>query len=77
MTFEIIGEIADIETIAVNTSIHELPRLQRIYGHGRWRKMKGIATIQLKNGRIRVAELHWYESHGIGKREIKRKRYLD
>ena len=77
MTFEIIGEIADIETIAVNTSIHELQRLQRIYGHGRWRKMKGIATIQLKNGRIRIAELHWYESHGIGKREIKRKRYLD
>ncbi|MCP5095900.1 MAG: hypothetical protein GY943_10130 [Chloroflexi bacterium] len=77
MAFEIVGDISDIETIAINNSIRELARLQRVYGHGRWRKRKGIATIALKNGRIRIAELHWYEAEGIGKREIKRKRYLD
>ena len=77
MSFEIISEIYDIETIAVSSSIRDLSRLRRLYGRGRWRKMKGIATVQLKSGRIRIAELHWYEAHGIGRREIKRKRYLD
>ena len=33
--------------------------------------------IRLANGRIRKAELHWYEAHGIGKKEFKRKRYMD
>ncbi|MCA9920823.1 MAG: hypothetical protein KC419_16615 [Anaerolineales bacterium] len=70
MTFEIIGDIYDIEAIAINQSIHELKRLQRVYGPGRWRKMKGIATIALKNGRIRIAELHWYEASGIGKKRL-------
>jgi len=51
--------------------------LERIYGQGRWRKLKGIATVQLENGRIRLAEIHWYEAHGIGKRQMKIKRYLD
>ena len=46
-------------------------------GAGRWRKLKGVATIRLANDRIRVADLHWYEAHGIGRKEIKRKRYLD
>ena len=57
--------------------IRELPRLRRLYGNGRWRKMKGGARIRLKDGRVRLAELHWYEAHGIGKKEFKRKRYLD
>jgi hypothetical protein len=77
MHFEIIGKIVNIETIAVGNKIRDLPRLRKNYGAGRWRKMKGIATIRLANGRIRTAELHWYEAHGIGKKEIKRKRYLD
>jgi len=77
MPFEIIGEIRDIENIAVNTSIRELDRLRRMYGRGRWRKVKGIALIRLTNGRVREAELHWYEAHGIGRREMRRKRYLD
>jgi hypothetical protein len=51
--------------------------LRKQYGRGRWRKLKGIALIRLANGRLRRAELHWYEAHGIGKREIKRKRYMD
>ncbi len=77
MGFEIIDEITDIETIAVGNSIREVARLLRTYGRGRWRKLKGVATIRLPNGRIRLAELHWYEAHGIGRKEIKRKRYLD
>lgn len=77
MHFEIIGDITDIEPIAVGLSIRDITRLRKQYGRGRWRKLKGIARIRLANGRIRRAELHWYEAHGIGKREIKRKRYMD
>ena len=77
MNFEIVGEIWDVETIASGTDIRDLPRLRRIYGPGRWRKKKGVARIRLFGGRVRVAELHWYEAHGRGKCEIKRKRYLD
>jgi hypothetical protein len=75
--FELVGELHDVETIAVGLSIRELPRLRRLYGKGRWRKMKGVARIRLRDGRIRLAELHWYEAHGIGKKEFKRKTYLD
>jgi hypothetical protein len=57
--------------------IRDLARLRRIYGRGNWRKVKGVARIRLASGRIRLAELHWYEAHGIGRKEIKRKRYLD
>ena len=77
MDFELVGEIEDIETIVTGRGIRNLPRLRRLYGKGRWRKMKGIAQIRLKDGRVRPAELHWYEAHGIGKKELKRKRYLD
>jgi hypothetical protein len=77
MNFEIISDITQIEPIAISNAIRDLARLRRVYGVGRWRKLKGIATIRLANGRIRVAELHWYEAHGIGKKEIKRKRYVD
>ncbi len=77
MDFEIIGEIKDIETIAIGSSIHDIARLRRSYGHGRWRKLKGIASVRLGSGRIRLTELHWYEANGIGRREMKRKRYLD
>jgi hypothetical protein len=75
--FEIISEITEIEPVAVRTSIRKLARLRKQYGPGRWRKLKGVAMIRLRNGRVRKAELHWYEAHGIGKKEIKRKRYLD
>jgi hypothetical protein len=77
MNFEIIGNITHIEPIAVGSAIRDLARLRRVYGTGRWRKLKGIARIRLSNGRVRLAELHWYEAHGIGRKEIKRKRYVD
>ena len=76
-SFEIISDITDIEVIAIGNSIRDLPRLRKLYGDGRWRKMKGVATIQLSNGRLRKAEIHWYEAHGIGRKEYKRKRYLE
>jgi hypothetical protein len=77
MNFEIISEITDIEAIAIGSKIRDVTRLRRMYGKGRWRKLKGVAKVRLRSGRIRLAELHWYEAHGIGKREMKRKRYLD
>ncbi len=76
--FRIIGTIENIEIIAVGRSIRILPFLNKRFGRGRWRKLKGVATIErLSSGRIRLAELHWYEAHGIGKRNGKIKRWLD
>jgi hypothetical protein len=77
MYFEIIGEIENIETIATGQSIRDIARLRKQYGSGRWKKLKGIATVRLFNGKIKRAEIHWYEAHGIGKRKMKIKRYLD
>ena len=75
--FTVIGEITDIEPIAQGTGIRDRARLNREYGHSRWRKVKGQAMIRLRTGHMRRAELHWYEAHGIGRREMKRKRYMD
>ena len=77
MNFDILEEITEIETIAEGSGIREISRLRKLYGHGNWKKMKGFSHIRLSSGRIRFAELHWYEAHGIGKKEIKRKRYLE
>jgi hypothetical protein len=75
--FEIIGTIQNIETIAVGSRIRDVAYLQKVYRHGRWRKLKGIADVRLPNGRIRRVELHWYEAHGIGQKDMKIKQYLD
>ncbi len=77
MNFEIIGDIQETETIAVGSSIRELAQLQERFGNGRWRKLKGVATVQLFDGTIRLAEIHWYEAHGTGKHRLKIKRFLD
>lgn len=76
MHFEILSEISEIEIISIDTSIREITRLRRIYGTGRWRKLKGKATIRLEDSYITKAELHWYECHGIGRKEIKIKKYI-
>jgi hypothetical protein len=73
MDFEIVSEITDIETIAVGTGVRDRARLRKQYGRGRWRKLKGVARVCLLSGRIRLAEVHWYEAHGLGKREFKLK----
>ena len=77
MKFDVLGAIADVETIAVGRRIREIKRLERKYGRGRWRKRKGSATVRLEDGKLRRAELHWYEATGIGRHEIKIKGYFD
>ena len=76
MAYKLIGKITGIETIAVGKSIREHKRLKKFYGAARWRKLKGVALIQLSDGTIHSAELHWYEAHGIGRKEIKIKRII-
>jgi len=71
MYFRIIGDVEKTETIAVGSSIKEITRLRKYYGKGRWRKMKGFATVEFPDGSISKAEVHWYEAHGRGKKEIK------
>jgi hypothetical protein len=71
MDFEIIGALRSVETIASGRSIRHLGRLGRRYGVGRWRKRKGLARVRLLDGTVHEAELHWYEAHGIGRREMK------
>jgi len=73
----IISAIERLETIARGSGIREVARLRRAYGHGRWRKRKGIARVRLPSGRVRSAEVHWYEATGIGRKEIRVKRFLD
>ena len=73
----IVSEITSLENIAVSGQIKNLRRLRRTHGGKRWRKVKGSAYVELVNGEVRLAELHWYQAHGIGKKEIKVKRLLD
>jgi hypothetical protein len=74
--FEIVGGVRSIEVIAAGRKIREILRLHRLYGRGRWRKLKGETTVLLQSGRKFSAEVHWYEAHGIGKKEFKIKRIL-
>lgn len=73
MDFEIVGEVVDVETIASGPGVRNRTRLRKQYGRGRWRKLKGVARVQLADGTVRLAEVHWYEAHGIGKKEFKLK----
>lgn len=76
MEFEILGEIRDIETIATGRGVYIRHYLERTYGKGRWRKMKGVATVQVADGTICEAEIHWFEAHGIGRKDFKTKRVI-
>jgi hypothetical protein len=76
MYFKIKGAIRDIETIATGHGIKNLNRLNKIYGKANWRKLKGICYVELEDDAVLEAEVHWYAGHGIGKKEIKIKRYL-
>ena len=76
MYFDIIGNIEEIETIAVGGKIRDIMRLRRQFGHGRWRKVKGVAKVRLTSGTICNAELHWYEAHGIGRKKMKNNKYF-
>jgi hypothetical protein len=74
--FEILGEMRAVETIAAGRGVYIRPYLERTYGRGRWRKMKGIATVRLADGTIYEAEIHWFEAHGIGRKDFKIKRII-
>lgn len=76
MYFKIIGKIREIETVATGHGIGNLNRLNKIYGKANWRKLKGICQVELEDGAVLDAEVHWYEGHGVGKKEIKIKKYL-
>jgi hypothetical protein len=77
MKFELIGRIENVEIIAVGGQIRDLQKIRKKHGKGRWRKLKGIGHIRLPNGSECYAELHWYEAHGIGKKEMKVKDFRD
>lgn len=77
MKFELVGRITQVEIIAAGSRIRVRRYLRKAYGPGRWRKLKGIATVRLPNGALRMVEIHWYEAHGIGRRDLKIKRYLE
>ena len=77
MKFEVVGPITHAEVIAAGPGIRVRSYLRKTYGRGRWRKLKGIATVSLPNGALRRVELHWYEAHGIGRKDLKIKRYLE
>jgi len=76
MKFEVVDEIANVETIAQGSGIRELSLLRKQYGLGNWRKKKGVAQIRLPDGSTAMAEVHWYEAHGIGKVKFKIKEWL-
>jgi len=73
MDFEIVSEIADVETFAAGIGVRDRKRLWKMYGRGRWLKRKGVAQVRLMSGKIRSAGIHWYEAHGIGRREFRLK----
>jgi hypothetical protein len=77
MQFEVVGEISDIEPIAIGSRIRLLRLLRSRYGRGHWRKLKGNALVRLADGSMRRAEVHWFEAHGIGKRKMRIKVFLD
>jgi hypothetical protein len=75
--FEIVGRLERVETIASGRGVDIRAHLRKVHGGARWRKRKGIATVRLPNGTLRRVELHWYEAHGIGRRDFKIKAYVD
>ena len=73
MDFTIVGDIKGIEPIAVGRGVRDRRRLNKVYGKGRWRKLRGFASVRLSDDTIHEAEVHWYEVHGIGRRDRKLK----
>ncbi|MBI4471328.1 MAG: hypothetical protein HY646_01590 [Acidobacteria bacterium] len=77
MQFETVGEITDIEPIATGKGVRIRRLLVEHFGRGRGRKLKGIGRVRLADGSVRLAELHWFEAHGIGRKKMRIKRFLD
>jgi hypothetical protein len=77
MGFELVSEISDVEIIATGSGVRIAAQLRKRYGTGRWRKLKGTAKVRLSDDTVRLAEVHWFQAHGIGKRKMRIKRFLD
>jgi hypothetical protein len=73
----IVGRVTVVENVAVGAKIRVVRRLIKLYGRGRWRKVKALAAVELADGRMRPAEIHYYEAHGVGRKDVKVKRFLD
>ncbi len=76
MEVEVLGDITDVETIAIGRGVHIRRYLDRAYGRGNWRKMKGVATVRLPEGTVCRAEIHWFEAHAVGRKDFKVKRVI-
>ena len=76
MRFEIVGEISEVETFATASGIRDVARLRKVYGRGRCRKREGTARVRLADGSVHLAEVHWHEAAGIGRKEFKIKHLL-
>jgi len=76
MGFKVLSDISSMKVIALGKSIRTLAKLEKLYGRGRWRKLKGRAIVELPDGTVAIAELHWYEAHGIGRKDMKIKRLV-
>lgn len=71
MDFEIISDLMNVETFASGRRIRNIKLLNKNYGFAKWRKRKGVALIRLIDGSEVLAELHWYEATGIGRKDMK------
>ncbi|AUB84312.1 hypothetical protein [Candidatus Thiodictyon syntrophicum] len=76
-SFDILDTITAIETIAAGQGVYIRRYLERTYGKGRWRKMKGLANLRLSDGTTCYAEIHWFEAHGVGRRDFKIKKVIE
>lgn len=77
MKYRKLTTISEIAIIARGKGVDIRHHLNRTYGQGNWRKLKGVAIIEYEDGSIWRSELHWYEAHGIGRRREKVKRDLE
>jgi hypothetical protein len=73
MKFRLISAITSVQVIAKGSGVDIRHELNRVYGRGYWRKLKGVATVEYENGQIWEVELHWFEAHGIGQKRMKDK----
>jgi hypothetical protein len=74
--YRLVEEPSHVELVASGSGIREIRLLRRSFGGRNWRKLKGIARIELPSGTVRRAEVHWYECHGVGRKMMKVKKLL-
>ena len=77
MDFELVGDLTNVQTIAVNLWMPSTTgsRADMVVSGGA--DFKGVGYVRLVNGHVRLAEVHWYEAHGVGRRKMKIKQFFD